>query len=110
MGWNHRVVRKTYPDGQVMIGIHEAFYDDNGLVWAITEDAVSPSVDETNAGETVEDLKKVIGWMLQACDHPVLDSNKIPEEGAESPSWSGDLEDTLDLDQLLRLDDEAATD
>jgi len=91
--WNHRVVRKTYPSGEVMLGIHEVFCDDAGLVWAVTDNPVSPHVDESIAEETVDDLKKVIGWMLRACDAPILDYDSIPEEGAQSPPWTDDLDE-----------------
>ena len=83
--WNHRIVRKTYPGGEVILGVVEAFYDENGLVWAITDNLQEPMVVETD-GETVDDLKKVIGWMLTACDKPILDFDKIPEPGAKGPS------------------------
>ena len=98
--WDHRVVRKTYPDGTVMLSIHEAFCDTEGRVWAITQDPISPRVDATNNEETVEDLKKVIGWMLMACVKPILDADSIPEEGAQAPSWTESLEDLEDLDLL----------
>lgn len=100
--WNHRVVRKTYPDGTVMLGIHEVFCDDKGLVWAVTDTPVSPHIEES-IDETIESLKEVIGWMLNACDAPILDMDSIPEDGAESPGWTENLDedDLLDLDELL---------
>lgn len=85
--WNHRVVRKTYPDGTVMLGIHEAFCDKAGLIWAVTTEPISPLVEE-NDGENIETLKEVLGWMLKACDAPILDFDSIPEEGANAPSWT----------------------
>jgi len=94
--WNHRVVRRTYPDGSVLLGIHEAFCDSEGRVWGITEDPIAPLVEAPE--ETVDDLKKVIGWMLNACDAPVLDYDKISEEGADSPSWTEDDLEEMDLD------------
>lgn len=74
-----------------MLEIHEAFYDSEGRVWDITQDAVSPVVD-AGAGESVENLKEVIGWMLKACDQPVLDYDAIPEEGAVWPEPPSDDE------------------
>ena len=101
--WNNRVVRRTYPSGEVMLGIHEAFCDDAGRVWGITQDPISPRVEE-NDDENIESLKEVLGWMLKACDAPILDYDSIPEEGAVSPGWTENLdedEDLLDLDELM---------
>ena len=90
--WNHRVVRKTYPSGEVLLNIHEAFCDAEGRVWAITQDPTSPCVCESDE-EDVDALKKVIGWMLKACDAPILDFDKIPEEGAKSPDWTEEMDE-----------------
>ena len=79
--WNHRVVRRVYENGTILLGIHEAFYDDQGLVRAITTDPVAPLVEPPDEG--LDDLKKVLGWMLKACEQPVLDFDKIPEPGAK---------------------------
>ena len=87
--WNHRIVRKTFPNGEVILGVVEAFYDESGLIWGFTSDFQEPMVVESD-GETVDNLKKVIGWMLKACDQPILDADKIPEPGAKGP---GDEED-----------------
>lgn len=87
--WNHRVVRRTFDNGTTLLGIHEAFCDKNGLVWAITTDPVSPMVEPPEEG--LDELKKVLGWMLKACDQPVLDFDSIPEEGAKSPDWTEGL-------------------
>lgn len=95
--WNHRVVRRTYPDGTVILGVHEAFCDSNGLVWGVTQDPVRPIVVDHGIdgipGETVDDLKQVINWMLNACDAPILDYDKIPEEGVDAPNWEFDEEE-----------------
>lgn len=94
MGWNYRVVRKN---GE--LGIHEAYYDENGRIWAITERAVSPFVYE-GACETVENLRTVLRRMVGAIDKPVLDYDSIPEADARPPGmdgvFSGDEEDGYD--------------
>jgi hypothetical protein len=85
MSWNNRIVRKkhiskTKVNGKKTIsytyGIHVAYCDKNGKVLAITKDPVEPH------GDTVSDLKK--GYLMQAdaFTKPVLDYDKIPEEGA----------------------------
>ena len=108
--WNHRVVRRTYPDGTTTLSIHEAFCDSDGLVWGITEDPVSPLAVENfprcpdDAREGIPELKEVLGWMLKACDTPILDYDKIPEEGAKSPDW-GNLEVGDETDPSLHTEE-----
>lgn len=81
MTWNHRVVKRTYelPDGTTedQYGIHEAYCDENKLVFAITENPVSPH------GESINELKESLEWMSNALKAPVLDWDNIPEEGAQ---------------------------
>jgi hypothetical protein len=82
MSWNHRVVKRTFNEGgytEDRYAIHEAYYDENGKVWGITEEPVEPH------GETMDELKKDIDWMTQCLEHPILDYDQIPEEGAISP-------------------------
>jgi len=83
--WNHRVVRWNHKDAKppcVTYGIHEAFYDDKGRVWGVTERPVE--VD----GDSLEDLKVGLKWMSSALKKPILDYDKIPEKGAEGPGPS----------------------
>ncbi len=81
--WNYRVVRKKhiYMDPtnnkkervDFTYGIHEAFYDENGYVGAITQDAIEPF------GENVEDLRHSWVMMAEGFGQPVLDYDNIPE-------------------------------
>lgn len=102
--WNYRVVRKVHSDGTSMLGLHEAYYDDNGKVWGITNDPQEPVVEEKIGcapdlpGETVEDLKQVLKWMLEACEKPILDADSIPESGAEDPLEKIDLKGAEEWD------------
>lgn len=68
MTWNHRLVRRTYPDAAqgVWFGIHEAYYDDDGKIYAITEEPVAP------CGEAVEELREEISRMARALSAPVV--------------------------------------
>jgi len=101
--WNHRVVRKPYPDGRASLGIHEVFCDDKGLVWATTQEPERVIVEEDD-GETVEHLRETLRWMLAACDKPILDYDKIPEEGAQSPEgMTENLEPLFNEDGSLNL-------
>lgn len=65
MTWNHRVIRRTYPSGEVFFGIHEVFTDSEGI--SCTVDPVEV------AGESIEELRQTLTWMFNALAKPVLD-------------------------------------
>ena len=66
--WNHRVVRRVYPDGEVHFQIHEAFYGIDG------EDKVSITNDPTGiVADSLDGLKEVVQWVSGCLDKPVLD-------------------------------------
>jgi hypothetical protein len=80
--WNYRVVRKKsiYIDRtnkkervDYTYAIHEAYYDENGHVEAITQEPVEPF------GENVEELRHSWVMMAEAFGQPVLDDSNIPE-------------------------------
>ena len=82
--WNYRVVRKknTYIDPtnkkervDYTYAVHEAYYDENGHVGAITQEPVEPF------GDTVEELRHSWVMMAEAFGQPVLDYDNIPEPG-----------------------------
>ena len=96
--WNHRVVKRTFIwlEGteneftEDQYGIHEVYYDENGKVFAVTEEAIGPS------GETMEELKESLEWITGALECPVLDYDNIPEDGATHPLDKAELDDTKD--------------
>jgi hypothetical protein len=71
MHWNHRVVRhhtkNIMGDPDVGYAIHEVYYDDDGSIRGMTQDAVSPY------GDTPEELKDDLERMLEAISKPILD-------------------------------------
>jgi len=71
--WNHRVIKRTHPSGAIEYGIHEVFYE-NGKIWAATEDAVSVT------GESVDELRETLGWMLKAIKNPVINFEDLPKD------------------------------
>jgi hypothetical protein len=84
--WNYRVVRKRYVSpntkdkdehASYTYAIHEAYYDNNGHVGAITQDAVEPF------GENIEELRHAWVMMVEAFGQPILDFETIPELGYE---------------------------
>ena len=84
--WNYRVVRKKNVTAVVIdkkerahftYAIHEAHYDNNGHVGAITQDPIEPF------GENIEQLRHAWVMMAEAFGLPILDYDNIPEPGYE---------------------------
>ena len=84
--WNYRVVRKKHicvdsTDKKERVdctyAIHEAYYDKEGHVGAITNDPVGP------LGENIEELRHSWVMMAEAFGQPILDYDDIPEPGYE---------------------------
>lgn len=84
--WNYRVVRKrnVSPDSKdkderasYTYAIHEAYYDNNGHVGAITQDPIEPF------GENIEELRHTWVMMAAAFGLPILNFENIPEPGYE---------------------------
>lgn len=71
--WNHRVVRKLG-----YLGVHECFYGRSRKIpEGVTEHPVRVY------GETIEDLRQTLEWMLEALDRPVLDYEDIDRRPAK---------------------------
>ena len=81
--WNHRIVQKEIRvKGKVeetYYEVHEAHYNSNGELCAITEGAVPP------VGETVEELEEELQRMIAACKKPILIDGQI-----EFATWDSD--------------------
>jgi len=71
--WNHRVVRKrdAHCEDEFYYEIHEAHYNENGELCAITENPIVPS------GNDIEELKTIFERMAEACDKPILIDGEI---------------------------------
>jgi len=61
---------KHHDCGETWYGIHEVFYDEDGKVDGWTED-------EEIMGESLEELKQTLEWMLVCLDKPVLDYDDV---------------------------------
>lgn len=86
--WNYRLCKKTHrtdendPDKIICVSyeIHEAYYNDDGEIWAVTEDAVTVGaymeyidrLDETEEEKLVE-LAQTLGWMQLALAKGIID-------------------------------------
>ena len=71
--WNHRVVRKrdAHCEDEFYYEIHEAHYNDDGELCAITEKSIAPY------GNDIEGLKWTLEHMLKACEQPILIDGEI---------------------------------
>lgn len=73
MNWNHRVIKKMYGNDE-MFGIHEVFYNEDGMICAYTQEPVSAS------SETLEDLLAECLLTLSAQFVDDKDENEIIDE------------------------------
>lgn len=78
MTWNYRLVKRHTKNPQnlggneyVTYAIHEAFYDEDGKVWSITENPTDLSAEHLN--------ELMISWdmMTEAFSQPILDWDEI---------------------------------
>lgn len=82
--WNYRVVR--YKDGSGY-GLHEVYYDDDGLPWTMTEDAVRFVCDLSEGPEGI--AGSLLTARVDARKRPVLDEpKKWPGKAPNSPPQS----------------------
>jgi len=68
--WNHRVIKRTYENGEVQYGIYEVHYDGK-KIYSCTADAMEV------LGETFDELEECYEQMGQAFDAPVLNYEDI---------------------------------
>lgn len=71
-GWNYRVVKRTYHAGDASreedeYGVYEAYYREDGSIYALSEDPVSPH------GETMDEFRDSMEAYSAALEKPVLD-------------------------------------
>ena len=87
MTWNHRVIRQVC-DSEVLFGIHEVFYRDDGTPDLCTVDAIGV------CAEGMDELTQTLEWMQKALGQPVLEMTDSEEGGKY-------FSDTPTLDDLL---------
>lgn len=77
MSWNHRVVRRFYPnthmDDSMLYEIYEVYYDKDGNIQGITEEPIRISE------ETVDDLRKTVERLTKCLNNPVIDYDTFKE-------------------------------
>ena len=77
MSWNHRVVRRFYPnthmDDSILYEIHEVYYDKDGTIGSLTQEPISIME------ETVDDLRKTVERLTKCLDSPIIDYDTLQE-------------------------------
>ncbi len=97
MSWNFRVCKET-KGNVVKYSIHEAYYNDGGEIWGVTDDETGVASflnPEPEIGdlETEEDrlleMKQTIDWMLEAFDKDIIDLDTV-KFAEQSDEYSND--------------------
>lgn len=74
MAWNHRVLAKIYPSGDVEFDIHEVYYDERGEPNAYTENPISVG------GDSIKSLRWQLNKMKECLKKPILyHGDRFPE-------------------------------
>ena len=64
--WNHRVFKETLADGSAWYSVREVFYNEDGSIYAHTEEAADIS------GRSIKEIREYTQWVLDCLDKPVL--------------------------------------
>lgn len=77
MTWNHRVVRRFYPnthmDDSMLYEIYEVYYNEDGTIEGLTEDPISISE------ESIDDLRATVDRIKKCLDNPIIDYDTLKE-------------------------------
>lgn len=93
--WNYRLCRRKAPNAEIYTyGIHEAYYNADGTIWAITDDAVGAGFDEFEPDDAnaIDCMRKTLKWMGEALNKPMIDLDtftfapQAPSENEDSES------------------------
>ena len=86
MKWDYRVLAKEC-EGELMFGIHEIYYDGDGVPEMCTQDAVDV------VGDNLAELVQTLAWMRKALRQPILSYTDFGEGGKYCTAFGKD-EDT----------------
>jgi len=77
MSWNHRVIRRIYPnvhmDDSILYEVHEVYYDEEGNIGSITQEPINIME------ETVDDLRKTVERLTKCLEQPIIDYDTLEE-------------------------------
>lgn len=105
MSWNYRIAKRDYKNdaGDIIETGYffvEAYYDENGKVIAITENP------QAAYGESLKELLENNVMFFEAFKAPVLDYDKIPEDGANKEILNWNMPDTPEKLERMIKDEE----
>ena len=69
--WNHRVVKQKLTDGTDWFSVREVFYNDDGTIFAYSEDPIEIS------GESIDELRQSAQWVLACLDKEILIDGEV---------------------------------
>lgn len=64
--WDYRVVRKKEPNGSMIFGVHEVFYNKHGKPQFCSSRPIEPM------NENISGLRTSVCQMMKAFDKPIL--------------------------------------
>ena len=77
--WNYRLVRRKHPDGSRSYAVHEAYYDEAGRIWAVTENPAEVF------GTTLKEARGDSRAIARAFRLPILAWERLPDKRAKRP-------------------------
>jgi hypothetical protein len=99
--WNHRVLKQILPDDTEWYTVREVYYNDDGSIFAYTEDPVEI------VGESIAELRQELEWILACLDKEILvegevefvnRENELDDSAVSYPI--SDLRAALEADEL----------
>ena len=101
MTWNYRLVKKSVPDSEhFTYGIHEVYYNEDGLAWGVTEDPVNMSAEHLN------ELKMQWDMLIEAFGRPVIEYDEFCKDSPE-PDFASEIPKTDE--EWDKLEEESST-
>ena len=93
--WSYRLIVEQTPQGP-WYSMRECYFDDNDLIWACSADP------DPVTGESPEEIRQMLEWMLKDLGHPPIPLESIPQEGSDNP---GSVLDGADLSTATTLEE-----
>lgn len=91
--WNYRVIKSVNEFGELYYQIHEVYYNKAG------ELTMHSDYPEAACGETLEELRKDLEFMLKSVEEPVLEADKIV---FAKPDWDEENSKTIPIEELSK--------
>lgn len=77
MHWNHRVVRVGMGEGACLVFAEVYYNDDTKKPYAWSDPAM--------VGDSLDELKELVGRLNEALNHPVLDESEMTDKSKPNP-------------------------